>query len=418
MKHFSILVFTAIMLAAHTAAAQNNLILACRSNANGSLRQVSAQADCRNNETFVTWSIVGPLGPQGPAGPAGPQGPIGPTGPIGPAGPTGPAGLTGPEGPQGAQGPAGPTGPAGIALPFSGSANTTGGPTFAVANDAIFGGQPAIVGTGSRTLNSGASGAGVVGIGGAGGNTSIPGVGVAGQGGPGFNTNGGTGVFGRGATITQNGNGGDGVVGIAGNGHNGNGGHGIVGTGGISVQNGVTGFAGLFHGDVSVEGTLSKSAGAFKIDHPLDPANQFLSHSFVESPEMMNVYNGIAVLSANGTAWVELPDWFEVLNGDYRYQLTPIGGPAPNLFIGEEIDHHRFLISGGAPGGKVSWQVTGVRRDPYAQAHRIKVEEPKSPHQRGYYLHPELFGQPQERSIFWSDRPELLKKEPPPVSSN
>lgn len=47
-------------------------------------------------------------------------------------------------------------------------------------------------------------------------------------------------------------------------------------------------WAGYFTGRVTVAGTLSKSAGSFTIDHPLDPANKYLSHCFVESPDMKN----------------------------------------------------------------------------------------------------------------------------------
>ena len=45
-------------------------------------------------------------------------------------------------------------------------------------------------------------------------------------------------------------------------------------------------------GNVDVIGTLSKGGGSFKIDHPLDPANKYLYHSFVESPDMKNMYDG------------------------------------------------------------------------------------------------------------------------------
>lgn len=41
---------------------------------------------------------------------------------------------------------------------------------------------------------------------------------------------------------------------------------------------------------------------------------------------------------------------------------------------------------------KVSWQVTGVRQDAYAKAHPLVVEQDKPVAERGYYLHPELFG--------------------------
>jgi hypothetical protein len=157
--------------------------------------------------------------------------------------------------------------------------------------------------------------------------------------------------------------------------------------------------AGLFRGDVNVVGTLTKSAGGFKIDHPLDPENKYLVHSLVESPDMMNIYNGIATLDGNGEAWVSLPDWFEALNADFRYQLTAMGGPAPSLYIAAEVANNRFRIAGGQPGGRVSWQVTGIRHDAYAQAHRMVAEEAKTPEDRGYYLHPDLFKQPAEKSI-------------------
>lgn len=154
------------------------------------------------------------------------------------------------------------------------------------------------------------------------------------------------------------------------------------------------GYAGYFQGKVHVNGTLSKSGGSFKIDHPLDPANKYLSHSFVESPDMKNVYDGVVVLDANGEAWVALPEWFEALNKEFRYQLTPIGAPAPNLHIAQEIRNNRFKIAGGLPAQKVCWQVTGVRQDPYAERYRIPVEEWKPENERGYYLHPELYGLP------------------------
>jgi hypothetical protein len=153
---------------------------------------------------------------------------------------------------------------------------------------------------------------------------------------------------------------------------------------------GGTGYAGWFVGNVTIQGTLSKSAGSFTIDHPLDPANQTLSHSFVESPDMMNVYNGNVALDEKGEAWVQLPDWFEVLNKDYRYQLTCIGGFAP-VYIASEIAANRFQIGGGKPGLKVSWQVTGIRRDPYAEKYRIPVEEDKP--KGSAYLCPECYGQ-------------------------
>ncbi len=116
---------------------------------------------------------------------------------------------------------------------------------------------------------------------------------------------------------------------------------------------------------------------------------------------MMNVYNGNLTLDDNGEAWVELPEWFEVLNRDFRYQLTAIGAPAPYLYIAEEISGNRFKIAGGQQGVKVSWQVTGIRQDPFANANRIQVEEDKPEAERGSYLFPELYGEPKTKSLEW-----------------
>jgi hypothetical protein len=140
------------------------------------------------------------------------------------------------------------------------------------------------------------------------------------------------------------------------------------------------------NGNLNVNGTLSKLSGSFKIDHPLDPMNKYLYHSFVESPDMMNIYNGIAVLDKNGEAIIKLADWFEALNKDFRYQLTCIGGYAP-VYIAKEISDNSFKISGGYEGLKVSWQVTGIRHDTYAKDHPIPVEENKSPIEKGKLLY-------------------------------
>ncbi len=172
----------------------------------------------------------------------------------------------------------------------------------------------------------------------------------------------------------------------------------VTGAGGLILQgatSGPSGFKqqftvdadgnGFFAGNLNVTGTVSKGGGSFKIDHPLDPSNKTLSHSFVESPDMMNIYNGVANMDAKGRASVSLPDWFESLNGDFRYLLTAIGAPQPELYIAEEIHSNRFTIAGGKPGAKVSWQVTGIRHDAYANAHRIRVEEDKPATEHGSY---------------------------------
>lgn len=173
------------------------------------------------------------------------------------------------------------------------------------------------------------------------------------------------------------------------------------------------GKAGYFNGNVQVTGSLSKGGGSFKIDDPLDPANKYLSHSFVESPDMMNIYNGEVTLDGKGEATVEMPKWFEALNQDFRYQLTAIGAPGPNLYIAQRIQGNRFKIAGGTQGMAVSWQVTGIRHDPWAQEYRIPVEEAKPVNERGYYLHPELYGQPNTKSV----DPHTRNEQPAPITS-
>ena len=164
---------------------------------------------------------------------------------------------------------------------------------------------------------------------------------------------------------------------------------------------------GLFSGNLTVKGNVSKGGGSFKIDHPLDPANKYLSHSFVESPDMMNVYNGNITTDRHGLATVILPEYFEALNGDFRYQLTVIGQFAQAI-VKQEIENHQFTIKTNKPLVKVSWQVTGIRHDAYANRYRIPVEEDKALSEQGYYLHPEVFGQPESKSISTA-----LKSEPP-----
>jgi hypothetical protein len=160
-----------------------------------------------------------------------------------------------------------------------------------------------------------------------------------------------------------------------------------------------TGYAGYFAGNVYVAGTLEKWANYFKIDHPLDPANKYLRHAAVESAEMKNVYDGVAVLDAAGEASVLLPNWFEALNRDFRYQLTSLGAASPELHIAHEICENRFKIAGGKPGGKVSWQVTGIRQDAIALAHPLRVEEHKPEHECGTYLHPGAHGMAPEQGV-------------------
>ena len=164
------------------------------------------------------------------------------------------------------------------------------------------------------------------------------------------------------------------------------------------------------YGHVDVVGNLSVSGSkSFRIDHPLDPANKFLYHAAVESPDMKNLYDGVAALDRKGEAIVRLPTWFGALNKELRYQITPIGSPAPNLHIAAEISDNRFRIAGGRPGMKVSWQVTGIRQDAWARTHPMPIEVRKSKQERGHYLHPELHRQARGKRLESVLSPELMR---------
>jgi hypothetical protein len=190
------------------------------------------------------------------------------------------------------------------------------------------------------------------------------------------------------------------------------GGIGIAGIGNdVAVFGWGGNFAGSFIGNVDITGSLTvDGTKSFKIDHPLDPSNKYLYHSSVESPDMKNVYDGVVVLDDKGEAVVVLPVWFEALNKEFRYQLTPISAPGPNLYIAEEIKNHRFKIAGGSSEMKVCWQVTGIRQDAWAQANPLVIEQDKSENERGYYLHPEVHGYPAQKNIAEARYPEEARQ--------
>jgi hypothetical protein len=120
-----------------------------------------------------------------------------------------------------------------------------------------------------------------------------------------------------------------------------------------------TGFVGInnsspttrlfINGDFSVTGIK-----AFTIDHPLDPEHKMLHHFAVESNEVLNSYSGNVVTNEKGKAEVKLPDYFEAINKDYRYQLTVIGSFA-RAIISREIKGNTFEVATDEPNIKISW---------------------------------------------------------------
>jgi hypothetical protein len=122
-------------------------------------------------------------------------------------------------------------------------------------------------------------------------------------------------------------------------------GNGIHGSAPGPSNNGTTGpFAGFFENDVKITGRLY--VGNTLIAHPLA----------VQTSQI--VAAGMVDLDSNGEAIVELPNGLADLHTNFTYQLTVIGGPAPNLHVAQEVRGDSFKIGGGTGNLTVSWQVS------------------------------------------------------------
>ena len=264
---------------------------------------------------------------------------------------------------------------------------TTGtgrGGTFISANDA-----GAIGVSTNTTSNSGIAGLGNNGT------TYYSPVDGAGVSGTGENT----GVAGYGLTPSDN------TIGVLGS-FDGGGNNDGMGVAGFGDANAGWGFGvwgqGNFYG-VYANGDMGcAGVKTFIIDHPLDPENKFLKHFSMESPEILNVYRGNIILDNSGSAEVQLPSYFNSINVNFSYQLTPIGGAAPDLHILNSIDNNGiFKISGGSPNLKVSWIVYAERNDLYVQKNPDKTiaELPKKGNRKGRYLMAELYGKSKDLNM-------------------
>jgi len=204
--------------------------------------------------------------------------------------------------------------------------------------------------------------------------------------------NGTTGVYGESSAMN-----GTGVYGVANNGSL------AYGVWGFSTS----GFAGFFNGKVQVTNHLrvggnfsASGTKAFKIDNPLDPQRQYLYHYAIEAPDVQNLYNGTSVLDATGEAVVTLPAYFSAVNtGEFRYTLTAIGAPMPNLYVAQEVTGNTFKIAGGAAGKKVSWTVFAQRNDPWLRDHPATDVVDKPADEVGTYLYPQGYGQPASQGV-------------------
>lgn len=302
----------------------------------------------------------------------------------------------------------------------NGSAAVFGAPTWGtlsfISQPSTLVGGSAVWGNNRKTIiTSFGGGAGVTGI------DSAFGSGVIGASyngaaegvvGLGFSAD-GSGVFGQAANgtfqyglwgVATTGIGGTGNNSIAVVGNNTTAGTNAIGVFGqeLAAPNGATRYAVFANGDMAASGTKP-----FVIDHPTDPANKFLKHFAMESPEVLNMYRGNVILDQNGEGVVQLPSYFaSVNNNNFSYHLTPIGAFA-NVYIKEEVTNNQFIIAGGTSGMKVSWMLMTERNDPYLQQYPENklVEVPKTGNAVGKYLQPALFGQPETMGIYYKKLP-------------
>jgi len=127
-------------------------------------------------------------------------------------------------------------------------------------------------------------------------------------------------------------------------------------------------------GNLACAGSINASAKNFKIDHPLFPDTKHLYHCSIESNRRLNIYRDNVILDANGESTVQLPEYFNALNENINYNLTCIGQHA-NIYISQEVDeNNQFKIAGGVDGQKISWDISGERKDKYALDHPF-IEE-------------------------------------------
>ena len=113
---------------------------------------------------------------------------------------------------------------------------------------------------------------------------------------------------------------------------------------------------------------------------------------------MLNVYRGHVVTDVQGRATAQLPAYFEAENAGFEYVLTAVGQPA-QPYVAQEVQGNQFVIATDKPNVRMSWQVTGARRDKWALAHPINPEEPKAAADQGRYLLPTLYGRPASEGI-------------------
>jgi hypothetical protein len=95
----------------------------------------------------------------------------------------------------------------------------------------------------------------------------------------------------------------------------------------------------------------------------------------------------------------------------YVSESRPAGWSSTRL-VAQEVSEDAFSIAGGAAGMKVSWQLTGIRDDAWAQANPLAVEQDKPEDEKGFFLSPEVFGHDLTRHTQYKRYQQLIEAYP------
>ncbi|MFO0889870.1 MAG: hypothetical protein U0790_12105 [Isosphaeraceae bacterium] len=131
---------------------------------------------------------------------------------------------------------------------------------------------------------------------------------------------------------------------------------------------------------VCVSGGLIANWKNFRIDHPLNPAQDFLIHGCLEGPEVGVYYRGESCL-VDGRARVELPAYFEALTRKEgrTVQLTPLADDDQpiSMLAASRVSEGAFtvrMVNRENPSQRFYWEVKAVRAD----VPPLETELPKS----------------------------------------
>ena len=125
-------------------------------------------------------------------------------------------------------------------------------------------------------------------------------------------------------------------------------------------------------GNLHVGGTLSKTSGTFKIDHPLEDKKDthYLRHSFVEAPQADNIYRGkINLVDGQATVNIDTVSnmtegTFVALNRDIQcFTTNETGWTAVKGSVSDNVLTINAQDSSCAD--TISWLVIGERQDPH-----------------------------------------------------